>query len=77
MLEISAVKEDQLTKEAKNSVGQASADAIEAQKQVEKALKEVKAITDELENLRDIDVEELNRLGKNIVSFHYKSRPIR
>lgn len=62
-MENGALKEDALTKEAKTSVGQASADAIEAQKQVEKALKEVKAITDELESLRDIDVEELNRLG--------------
>lgn len=66
LLENAARKDDDLTKDAKDKVGQASADALEAQKQVEKALKEVQAITDELENLRDIDVDDLNRLGRNI-----------
>lgn len=63
-LEEAAQKDDDSTKIAKSKVGQASADAIEAQKQVERALKDVKAIAHELDNLRDINVDDLNRLGK-------------
>lgn len=45
-------------------MGQAKSDSLEAQNQVEKAMKEVKAIKDELENLRDINVSDLDALGK-------------
>lgn len=67
ILESAASKDDGLTKEAKDKVGQASADALEAQKQVERALKDVKGIMYELDNLRDIDVDDLNRLEEKLI----------
>lgn len=85
-LENNAKKDDDLTKEAKDKVGQANADAAEAQKQVEKALREVNLITEELASLRNIDVEDLNRLGMiytsyfclnfNIFSFQNNNSPL-
>lgn len=44
-------------------MGQAKSDSIEAQSQVDKAMSEVKAIIDELNSLRDINVSDLDRLG--------------
>lgn len=73
-LESAAREDDKLTKVAKEKVGQASADALEAQKQVEKALKDVQAISYELENLRDIDVADLNRLGNAIIFNFYSNK---
>lgn len=61
-----AKKDDSLTIEAKEKVGQAKADSLEAQKQVQKAMNEVKAIRDELDGLKDIDVANLDELG-NII----------
>lgn len=66
-LENSAKKDDELTKEAKEKVGQANADAAEAQKQVEKALRDVTAITEELASLRNINIEDLDRLGALLI----------
>lgn len=45
-------------------VGQAKSDSEESTAQVEKALNEVKAIMDELSSLRDINLDELDALGK-------------
>lgn len=56
-------KDFNLTKEAKEKVGQAQLNSNEAKSQVEKAMKEVKAIIDELADLRDIDIKSLNALG--------------
>lgn len=47
-------------------VGQANSDSVEAKNQVDKAIKEVKAITDELASLRDINVHDLDALGNNL-----------
>lgn len=47
-------------------VGQAKSDSEESTAQVEKALSEVKAIMDELNSLRDINLEDLDALGKYI-----------
>lgn len=45
-------------------VGQAKSDSEESTAQVEKAISEVKAIMDELNSLRDINLDELDVLGK-------------
>lgn len=45
-------------------VGQAKSDSEESTAQVEKALGEVKAIMDELKSLRDINLDDLDALGK-------------
>lgn len=61
-------KDFNLTKEAKEKVGQAQLNSNEAKSQVEKAMKEVKAIIDELADLRDIDVKSLNALGERLTA---------
>lgn len=48
----------------KLQVGQAKSDSEESTAQVEKALSEVKAIVDELHSLRDINLDDLDALGK-------------
>lgn len=48
----------------KSKVGQAKSDSEESTAQVEKALSEVKAIMDELNSLRDINLDDLDALGK-------------
>lgn len=50
--------------DAKRKVGQAKADTQDAQKQIEKANAELSAIKDELENLKDINTDYLDKLGK-------------
>lgn len=50
-----------------NQVGQAKSDSEESTAQVDKALKEVTAIMDELNSLRDINLDELDALGKMII----------
>lgn len=45
-------------------VGQAKSDSEESTAQVVKALGEVKAIMDELNSLRDINLDDLDALGK-------------
>lgn len=45
-------------------MGQAKSDSFEAQNQVKNAMNEVKAIMDELHSLRDINVSDLDELGK-------------
>lgn len=59
-----AQKDDGLTVEAREKVGQAKSDAAEATKQVEKAIQEVKAIMDELNSLQEINTNDLDKLGK-------------
>lgn len=50
-------------------VGQAKADSFEAGNQVDKAMKEVNTIIEELKNLRDINVDDLDTLGKSLLSI--------
>lgn len=61
-------------------MGQAKSDSVEAQNQVEKAMKEVKSIIDELQNLRDINVSDLDTLGTFELKFktylHINNLPI-
>lgn len=59
-----ASKDDTLTDTAKEKVGQANADSFEAQKQLEKAVNEVRAIISELENMKEISVSDLDVLGE-------------
>lgn len=59
-----AQKDDGLTVEAREKVGQAKSDAAEATKQVEKAIQEVKAIMDELNSLQEINTNDLDKLGE-------------
>lgn len=68
-LEDLAGKDDKLTESAKEMVGQAKADSSEALKQLEKALIEVKSITSELENMKEISINDLDILGMLIFSF--------
>jgi len=63
-LEESSTKDDNLVDDAKRKVGQAKADTQEAQKQIEKANAELTAIKDELENLKDINTGDLDKLGR-------------
>lgn len=44
-------------------MGQAQSDSNEAKNQVEKVINEVKAIMEELADLRDINVDDLDALG--------------
>ena len=73
-----AKKDDALTSEAKEKVGQAQADSTEASKQVEKAMAEVKNIMDELKSLRDINLDDLDDLGIKLIinlNFWYFYKP--
>lgn len=63
-LEDNSTKDDNLVDDAKRKVGQAKADTQDAQKQIEKANAELSAIKDELENLKDINTDYLDKLGK-------------
>ena len=62
-----ASKDDSLTETTKEKVGQANADSFEAQKQLEKAVNEVRAIISELENMKEISVADLDVLGKKYI----------
>lgn len=59
-------KDFNLTKEAKEKVGQAQLNSNEAKSQVEKAMKDIKAIIDELADLRDIDIKSLDALDERL-----------
>lgn len=72
-LEDLAGKDDKLTDSAKEMVGQAKADSSEALKQLEKALIEVKSITSELEDMKEISINDLDILGKLIYSTIFVS----
>lgn len=56
-------------------MGQAQSDSNEAKSQVDKAINEVNAIMEELAGLRDINVDDLDALGKittmDLVNFQY------
>lgn len=65
-------KDFNLTKEAKEKVGQAQLNSNEAKSQVEKAMKDIKAIIDELADLRDIDIKSLDALGKYSINSDHK-----
>ncbi|XP_058058444.1 laminin subunit gamma-1 [Anopheles bellator] len=59
-------KDLNLTNEAKEKVGQAQLNSHEAKSQVDKALKEVNLIMQELANLREIDVNSLDDLERRL-----------
>lgn len=65
-LEEVAGRDDQLTEAAKEKVGQAKSDSEEAQKQLAKAMNEVNMIMAELQNMKEISIEDLNLLGEDI-----------
>lgn len=62
-LEELADKDDELTESAKAKVGQAKTDSEDVQKQMQKALDSIKLITNELQNMKDIIIDDLDRLG--------------
>lgn len=63
-LEELADKDDELTENAKAKVGQAKTDSEEVQKQMQKSLDSIKSIISELENMKDISIQDLDLLGK-------------
>lgn len=52
-------------------MGQAKADTEEAKKQIDKAVKELDDIREELINLKDINVADLDQLGKLFLTREY------
>lgn len=62
-LEELADKDDELTETAKAKVGQAKTDSEEVQKQMQKALDSIKSIISELENMKEISIQDLDLLG--------------
>lgn len=62
-LEELADKDDVLTEAAKAKVGQAKTDSEEVQKQMQKALDSIKSIIGELENMKEISIQDLDLLG--------------
>jgi len=67
-------KDDVLTDEAKEKVGQAQSDSSESKNQVEKAINEVNAIMAELASLRDINVNDLDVLEKRLTAAEEEVR---
>lgn len=65
-LEEQAKKDENLTSLARQKVGQAKNNAEEATQQVEMALNDVKAIKQELEDLKEIDVSTLDDLERRL-----------
>lgn len=62
-LEELANKDDELTESAKAKVGQAKTDSEDVQKQMQKALDSIKSIINELENMKEISIQDLDLLG--------------
>lgn len=62
-LEEMADKDDELTETAKAKVGQAKTDSEEVQKQMQKALDDIKSIVSELDNMKEISIKDLDLLG--------------
>lgn len=62
-LEEMANKDDELTETAKAKVGQAKTDSEEVQKQMQKALDNIKSIVSELDNMKEISIKDLDLLG--------------
>lgn len=76
-LEELADKDDELTENAKATVGQAKTDSEEVQKQMQKSLDSIKSIVSELQNMKDISIQDLDLLGEfkstlNNWSSHHK-----
>jgi methyl-accepting chemotaxis protein len=63
-LEELANKDDDLTESAKAKVGQAKTDSEEVQKRMQKALESIKMIMNEIQNMKEISTQDLDRLGK-------------
>lgn len=53
-----------MTETAKAKVGQAKIDSEEVQKQMQKALDDIKSIMSELDNMKEISLTDLDRLGE-------------
>jgi laminin, gamma 1 len=66
-LEELADKDDELTESAKAKVGQAKTDSEDVQKQMQKALDSIKSIVSELENMKEISIQDLDLLGIIII----------
>ncbi|XP_067003262.1 laminin subunit gamma-1 [Anabrus simplex] len=66
VLEDQATRDEKLTSEARDKVGHAKSSAAEATRQVEKALEQVMAIVQELNELPEIDVQVLDRLEEKL-----------
>lgn len=59
-----ANKDDTLSEMAKAKVGQAKTDSDEVQKKMQKALDDIKSIIADLENMRQINMDDIEELGK-------------
>lgn len=59
-----AKEDDGLTETAKAKVGQAKIDSEEVQKQMQKALDDIKSIISELDNMKEISLKDLDLLGE-------------
>lgn len=57
-------KDDDLTESAKAKVGQAKTDSEEVQKRMQKALESIKSIMSEIQNMKEISIQDLDILGK-------------
>lgn len=68
-LEEMANKDDELTETAKAKVGQAKTDSEEVQKQMQKALDNIKSIVSELDNMKEISIKDLDLLGNCLIGF--------
>lgn len=66
--EIQAAKDANVTAEANHKVGQAKTNVTVSSQQVDKALAEVAEIIKELENLREIDEADLDRLEERLLA---------
>lgn len=62
-LEDLADKDDELTESAKAIVGQAKTGSEDVQKQMQKALDVIKSIINELDNMKEISIQDLDLLG--------------
>jgi hypothetical protein len=63
-LEEIANKDDSLSEIAKAKVGQAKTDSDEVQTKMQKALDDIKGIIADLENMREINMSDIDELGK-------------
>lgn len=65
-LEELANKDDTLSEIAKAKVGQAKTDSDEVQSKMQKALDDIKSIIADLENMREINMSDIDELGNCI-----------
>lgn len=63
-LEDLADKDDELTESAKEKVGKAKTESENVQKQMQTSLDSIKSIIGELENMKEISMQDLDLLGE-------------